>query len=151
MNLFLCLYQLFVEEQHFFESYETSLQSLKQSAEAFVHADSTGLLNHYAVQASHLSRLHACCFIRCLLKETIPFFSSRFDMFDEMLQQSRHPDVFVFTSTLFSLKFLLCFWLCGGWNILTFNHLKKKKRQSVFPLAAPWCTPGGSRLPAAPT
>lgn len=37
-----CLHQSFVEKQHFFEKYESLFQSLKQSAEAFVTADSSG-------------------------------------------------------------------------------------------------------------
>lgn len=37
-----CLHQSFVEKQHFFEKYESLFQSLKQSAEAFVTADSLG-------------------------------------------------------------------------------------------------------------
>lgn len=37
-----CLHQSFVEKQHFFEKYESLFQFLKQSAEAFVTADSSG-------------------------------------------------------------------------------------------------------------
>lgn len=67
MILCLCLYQSFVEEQHFFEAYEMSFQSLKQSAEALVTADSTGLHSRPSLCSLWNIRGRCYCNLGCIV------------------------------------------------------------------------------------
>lgn len=74
--IWFCLHQSFVEKQNFFENYELLFQSLKQSAGAFVNADSSGEIQNnfvkvhsliYRSDASSMFDIYSCFLFICAL------------------------------------------------------------------------------------